>query len=122
MFCHPTEELLILPYNASEDASLYKTHHGVKLHYSCFAYVGDIRDKGTWKAPYRNSDGSIDVKRLGHAVNYLLSPSGYRGKQASRQGIPEAATPLVALRLACAYKEIGKWSKPDTLFGWGDVV
>jgi hypothetical protein len=119
LFCHPTEELFTLPYDADEDASLYKTHHGVKLHYSCFAYVGDIRDKETWRAPYRNPDGSVDVKRIGHAVNYLLSPSGHRGKQASRQRIPEAATPLVAIRLAKAYKEIGKWDKPDTLFGVG---
>lgn len=119
LFCHPTEELLTLPYDADEDAELKKTHHGVKLHYSCFAHVGDIRDKGTWRAPYRNPDGSVDVKRLPHAVNYLLSPSGHRGKQASRQRIPEAATPLVALRLAKAYKEIGKWEKPDTLFGVG---
>jgi hypothetical protein len=41
--------------------------------------LGDIRNKGTWIAPYRNPNGSIDTKRLGHAVNYLLSPGGYRG-------------------------------------------
>jgi hypothetical protein len=106
--------------SASEDEDLYKPHHGVKLHYSCFAYVGDLRDKRTWIAPYRNEDGTVDTKRIGHAVNYLFSPGGYRGQKASSYRIPNAATPLVALRLAKAYKEVGKWEKPDSLFGSGD--
>jgi len=120
IFRHPTAVIWEIPYQADQDESLYKTHHGVKLHYTCFAYVGDIRDKATWKLPYRNPDGSVDTKRLGHAVNYLLSPGGYRGQRATSQRIPEAATHLVALRLARAYKEIGKWRAPDTLFGFGD--
>jgi len=119
IFRHPTDVLCSIPYVASEDEGLYKNHHGVKLHYSCFAYIGDIRDKSTWIAPYRNEDGSVDTNRIGHAVNYLLSPGGYRGQKASSQRIPDAATPLVALRLAKAYKEVGKWNKPESLFGFG---
>ncbi|HGE71299.1 TPA: hypothetical protein ENX78_10720 [Candidatus Poribacteria bacterium] len=119
LFRHPTNVLCAIPYDASEDEGLYKNHHGVKLHYSCFAYVGDIRDKSTWIAPYRNEDGSVDTNRIGHAVNYLLSPGGYRGQKATSQRIPNAATPFVALKLAKAYKEIGKWNKPESLFGFG---
>jgi hypothetical protein len=119
IFRHPTSVLYAFPYDAEGDEALFKVHHGVRLHYSCFAFVGDLRDKKTWIAPYRNADGSVDTQRLGHAVNYLLSPGGYRGQKASSERIPEAATPLVALRLARAYLEIGKWKKPDRLFGGG---
>ena len=119
LFQYPIDVLCTIPYDASDDEGLYKNHHGVKLHYSCFAYVGDIRDKATWIAPYRNEDGSVDTNRIGHAVNYLLSPGRYRGQKATSQRIPDAATPLVALRLAKAYKKIGKWNKPESLFGFG---
>lgn len=82
LFRCPKEEQRTIPYDAEEDEELYKTHHGEPLHYSCFAHVGDLRSKSTWKLPYREADGSIDEKRLGHAVNYLLSPGGYRGNLA----------------------------------------
>lgn len=105
-----------LSYNAAEDEQLYKRHHGERLHYSCFAYVGDLRDKQTWLMPYRNADGSVDTKRLGHAVNYLLSPGGYRGQKAETVRVPEAATLLCALRLAGAYKELGQWQEASEVF------
>lgn len=120
LFRYPPEVLRSIPYSAAADEALYKRHHKVLLHYSCFAYVGDLRDKGTWMMPYRNPDGSVDTKRLGHAVNYLLSPGGYRGQKAARTRIPEAATLLCALRLAHAYREIGRWHEPETVFAGGD--
>ncbi len=104
----------------SLDDALCKTHHSIPLPYSCFAYVGDLRNKKTWKMPYRNADGSADTKRLGHAVNYLLSPGGYRGQKAEEDAVPVAATTLVALRLARAYKELDQWKKPAVLFKPGN--
>lgn len=110
LFRYPKEELRTLTYDAAEDEELYKTHHGEQLHYSCFAYVGDLRTKSTWKMPYRNPDGTVDTNRLGHAVNYLLSPGGYRGNTADEADhIDEGDRRLAALKLAQAYKEIGKW-------------
>ena len=120
IFRHPTEVLYFFKYSPAQDEELFKTHHGEKLHHSCFAYVGDIRNKGTWVAPYRNPDGTVDVKRLGHAVNYILSPGGYRGQKASSERMPEAATPLVALRLAKAFQEIGKWERQESLLKGGE--
>ncbi len=120
LFRCPTEVQRRIHYSAAKDDALYKRHHGELLHYSCFAYVGDLRDKQTWMMPYRNPDSSVDTKRLGHAVNFLLSPGGYRGQKASRQRIPEAATLLCALKLARAYKEIGRWRRPDNPFRSGD--
>jgi len=70
--------------------------------------------------PYRNPDGSVDRGRVGHAVNYLFSPGGYRGQRAERTRIPEAATMLCALRLAAAYAEIGRWRTPEKPFASGD--
>lgn len=92
---------------ASKDE--YKTHHSVKLHYSCFAYVGDLRSKSTWKMPYRNEDGSVDTGRIDKAVNYLFGAGGYRGVKARESSVPEAAQPEVARKLALGYQEIGKW-------------
>ncbi len=120
IFRHPSRVLYGFPYSPAQDEELYKKHHGELLHHSCFAYVGDIRNKKTWIAPYRNPDGSVDTKRLGHAVNFLLSPGGYRGQKASSERIPEAATPLVALKLARAYKEIGKWEPPRSFLEGGE--
>ena len=74
IFRYPSTVCYSIPYSDQEDTELFKTHHGESLHHTCFAYVGDVRNKGTWIAPYRNPDGSTDSKRLGHAVNYLLSP------------------------------------------------
>lgn len=120
LFRYATAVLRSIPYSAAQDDALYKRHHGELLHYSCFAYVGDLRDKQTWIMPYRNPDGSVDTKRIGHAVNFLLSPGGYRGQKATRQRIPEAATLLCALRLARAYKEIGRWRRPERPFAGGE--
>ena len=89
-----------------------KKHHGVALHYTCFAYIGDLRDKGTWKLPYRNADMSVDTGRIDKAVNYLLSPGGYRGATANDRSVPEAASVDVAKKLARAYKEISRWDDP----------
>jgi hypothetical protein len=119
IFRYPSEVLYSFEYFSQEDEGLFKNHHGERLHHTCFAYVGDIRNKGTWNAPYRNADGSVDTKRLGHAVNFLLSPGGYRGSKASSMKIPVAATTLVALRLARAYEEIGKWQEPESVFDKG---
>lgn len=120
LFRYAPQAQRTIPYSPSEDEALYKLHHGVRLHYSCFAYVGDLRDKATWMMPYRNQDGSVDTGRIGHAVNFLLSPGGFRGQKAQTTRIPQAATLLCALRLARAYKEIGRWRTPDRLFGGGD--
>jgi len=119
LFRYPQQRLRVIPYSAVQDEALYKRHHGELLHYSCFAYVGDLRDKATWLMPYRNPDGSVDTARIGHAVNFLLSPGGYRGQKAETTRIPPAATLLCALRLAQAYKEIGRWHQPEHPFGGG---
>ncbi|MBC7287687.1 MAG: hypothetical protein H5T86_06500 [Armatimonadetes bacterium] len=120
LFRYPTQVVRSIHYSSADDQALYKRHHGELLHYSCFAYVGDLRDKQTWMMPYRNADGSVDTTRIGHAVNFLLSPGGYRGQKASRERIPEAATLLCALRLARAYKEIGRWRRPERPFSGGE--
>lgn len=88
----------------------YKKHHGVLLAPECFAYVGDPRDKATWRLPYRNSDFTVDTSRIDKAVNYLLSPGGYRGVTVTDKSIPEGASVYVAKTLAKAYKEIGRWN------------
>ena len=95
-------------YTPAPQPNEFKKHHGIDLHYSCFAYIGDLRDKATWKMPYRNADGSVDTGRIDKAVNYLLSPGGYRGATVSDRSVPEAASVDVAKKLARAYKEIGK--------------
>jgi hypothetical protein len=91
-------------------SSEYKTHHGVSLSRDCFAYVGDPRDKTTWRLPYRNPDLTVDTSRIDKAVNYLLSPGGYRGITVTDKSIPEGASVYVARTLAKAYKEIGRWN------------
>lgn len=97
------------------DPKLFKTHHGVKLPYISFAYIGDLRDKKTWKLPYLLEDGkSVDTGRIDKAVSYLFSAGGYRGVQ-SKGAIPEASLPDVSKKLAKAYRQLGHWSKDDTL-------
>lgn len=97
------------------DPKLFKTHHGVKLPYNSFAYIGDLRDKKTWKLPYLLEDGhSVDTGRIDKAVSYLFSPGGYRGVQ-SKGKIPEASLPDVAKKLAKAYSQLGNWSKDESL-------
>lgn len=97
------------------DPKLFKTHHGVKLPYTSFAYIGDLRDKKTWKLPYLLEDGkSVDTGRIDKAVSYLFSAGGYRGVQ-SKGTIPEASLTDVSKKLAKAYRQLGHWSKDDTL-------
>jgi hypothetical protein len=120
LFRYPPQVLRTIPYSAAQDEALFKRHHGEMLHYSRFAYVGDLRDKGTWIMPYRNADGTVDTSRIGHAVNYLLSPGGYRGQKAEASRVPQAATLLCALRLSRAYQEIGHWRRPESPFSGGD--
>jgi hypothetical protein len=120
LFRAPGDALFAMSFVPELDEELVKLHHGVRLPYTCFAYVGDLRSKQTWKLPFRNADGTVDTKRLGHAVNFLLSPGGYRGQRAESDSVPLAATTLVALRLAQAYKELARWQAPQTLFEPGD--
>jgi hypothetical protein len=79
-------------------------HPKYKIPARCFAFVGHAGDPKTWKLPYCNYDGSIDLKRLPKAVQAILS--NYRGTKVS--GIPEAAIPDVLVRLACAAASLGK--------------
>jgi len=113
LFRYPTAELRTVDYDADEDDELHRSHHGEPLHYSRYAHVGDLTRKTTWKLPYRNPDGSVDEDRIGHAVNYLLSPGGYRGNTAEESPeFQEGDRLLAALKLARAYDEVGRW-EPD---------
>ncbi|MFB6214305.1 MAG: hypothetical protein ABEI54_00405 [Candidatus Bipolaricaulia bacterium] len=117
LFRYPKEKKDSFSYVAEEDSKLYRTHHGEKLHYTCYAHIGDLTSKTTWKLPYRNPDGSVDEKRLGHATNYLLSPGGYRGNLADeKENITEGDRFNAALKLAKAYKEVGKWREANEGF------
>ncbi|MFB6079581.1 MAG: hypothetical protein ABEJ81_01065 [Haloferacaceae archaeon] len=110
LFRYPKEEQTVIEYDATEDDELHRTHHGEQLHYDCYAHVGDLTRKSTWKLPYRTPDGTVDENRIGHAVNYLLSPGGYRGNTADElEGFDEGDRLLAALKLARAYDEVGKW-------------
>jgi hypothetical protein len=71
---------------------------------TCFAYVSNASKPSTWKLPYRNADGSIDVKRLPNAIQAILS--NYRGTKVS--GIPEKDIPDTLVRLARAAAQLGK--------------
>jgi len=71
----PADTLYSIEYIPTAQPNEFKKHHGVDLHYTCYAYIGDLREKKTWKLPYRNSDNTIDSKRIDKAVNYLLSPA-----------------------------------------------
>lgn len=109
----PGNRLFTVKYSKVEALDEFKKHHGVNLPRSAFAYIGDIRNKSTWKMPYRNPDGTVDTSRIDKAVNYLLSPGGYRGVTVNDRSIPEAATPDVAKKLVKAYKEIDKWNEAN---------
>ncbi len=71
---------------------------------SCFAYVGDAGDPRTWKLPYCQADGTIDLRRLPKAVQAMLS--NYRGVRVS--GIPRSDAGEVLVRLARAAVALGK--------------
>jgi hypothetical protein len=79
-------------------------HPKYKIPAHCFAYVGNAANPNTWKLPYMNLDGGVDLKRLPKAIQAILS--NYRGIKVS--GIPEAAIPDVLARLACAAVRLGK--------------
>ena len=64
----PEERVYSFSYTPAPQPNEFKKHHGIDLHYSCFAYIGDLRDKSTWKMPYRNADGSVDTGRIDKAV------------------------------------------------------
>jgi len=50
------------PTAAGADASLLHPKYGVPA--TCFAYVANAGDPRTWKLPYCQADGTVDVKRL----------------------------------------------------------
>lgn len=79
-------------------------HPKYKLPMTCFAYVLDASSPSSWKLPYRNADGSIDVKRLPKAIQAILS--NYRGAKVS--GIPEKDIPDILVRLARGAAQLGK--------------
>ena len=79
-------------------------HPKYRLPASCFAYVGNASETGTWKLPFRNVDGTVDAKRLPKAIQAILS--NYRGVKVS--GIPEKDIPDVLDRLAKAAAQLGK--------------
>jgi len=82
----------------------FTLHPKYKVPARCFAYVGNAADPATWKLPYRNADGSIDVKRLPKAIQAILS--NYRGVKVS--GIPEKDIPDILVRLARGATQLGK--------------
>ncbi len=90
------------PWSAPDAAGLRHPKYSLPCH--CFAYVGDASDPGTWKLPYLEASGAVDVRRLPMAVQAILS--NYRGARVG--GIPESAMPDVLVRLAQAAGRIGK--------------
>jgi hypothetical protein len=79
-------------------------HPKYKIPARCFAYVGNALNSSTWKLPYRQVDGSIDLKRLPKAIQSILS--NYRGIRVS--GIPERDVSEILVRLAKGAASIGK--------------
>lgn len=79
-------------------------HPKYKIPARCFGYVGDANNPGTWKLPYRLSDGGVDLKRLPKAIQCIIT--NYRGAKVS--GIPEKDIPDVLVRLAHAAFSAGK--------------
>lgn len=79
-------------------------HPKYKIPARCFAYVGHAGDPTTWKLPYCNLDGGIDVKRVPKAIQAILT--NYRGTKVS--SIPESDIPDVLVRLGCAAARFGK--------------
>lgn len=102
--------LSLLPQQTQQCAQTLEVTSGTLLHpkyqvpASCFAYVGNAADPGTWKLPYRLVDGSLDAKRLPKAIQAILS--NYRG--AKLRTVPEAAIPDVLVRLARGAASLGK--------------
>jgi hypothetical protein len=90
--------------NCSIETDEVLLHPKYHLPASCFAYVPNPSQPGTWKLPYRLIDGSIDEKRLPKAIQAILS--NYRGAKIS--SIPDEDIPAVLLRLARGAESIGK--------------
>jgi hypothetical protein len=78
-------------------------HSKYHLPARCFAYVGRADAPSTWKLPYRNADGSPDLKRLPKAIQAILS--NYRGAKVT---IPREAVADVLVRLCEAAASLGK--------------
>jgi hypothetical protein len=78
--------------------------HKYQLPSSCFGYVGDADNVGTWKLPYLLENGSPDTRRLPKAIQSLYS--NYRGAQVKT--IPREAVPDVLVRLAIAAATLRK--------------
>lgn len=72
------------------------------------------------KNPTETRKCMMGVRRLGRTVNYIFSYRGYGRRKGSSERIPNAATPLVALRLARAYEEIGKWKRHESILKGGE--
>jgi hypothetical protein len=87
-------------------------HPKYKLPARCFAYVGQADDPTTWRLPYLQADGSVDLRRLPKAIQAVLT--NYRGLQVS--AIPSTAIPAVLSRLADAANRTGRMphQKPQT--------
>ncbi len=96
----------LLPQETTPGSSLDEAilHPKYKLPASCFAYVPNPTQPGTWKLPYRLIEGTIDEKRLPKAIQCIIS--NYRGAKVS--GIPEADIPAVLVRLAHGAESVGK--------------
>jgi len=71
---------------------------------SCFAYVGDPENPGTWHLPYLNPDGSPDETHLAAAAA-ALSEGGFRGQPVD---LPAGAAAKVKSKLRAAYQKMGK--------------
>jgi hypothetical protein len=79
-------------------------HPKYKLPSHCFASVGDANKPKTWKLPYLQADGTVDVNRLPKAIQAILS--NYRGARVSL--VPEKYIPDVLMRLEEAAERVGK--------------
>jgi hypothetical protein len=93
---------IVEPSVAPEPGTLL--HPKYKLPAHSFGHVGNPADPRTWKLPYCNADGTIDLRRLPKAIQAILS--NYRGVQVS--GIPEPDIPDVLVRLGRAAAFLGK--------------
>lgn len=94
----------VTPAHNPDEQNQGLLHPKYKLPASCFAYVPNPTQPGTWKLPYRLIDGRIDEKRLPKAIQCIIS--NYRGVKVS--GILEADIPAVLIRLAHGAESVEK--------------
>jgi hypothetical protein len=92
------------PQTVCPDIDSQLLHPKYKIPSQCFAYVGDANNPKTWKLPYLQADGDVDVNRLPKAIQAILS--NYRGARVSL--VPEKHIPDVLIRLEEAAEHIGK--------------